>query len=102
MSASLEQVPWSSTLSYLYRRGYVDGQPLPDGSLPRVAAYQIWEGQLAYSLGRDARIALNVANLLNTPPPFTNQQNTFQLGDDPLYADPRGRTWTLSLQAVWH
>jgi iron complex outermembrane recepter protein len=102
LSASLDQGPWSSTLSYLYRRGYVDGQMLPDGSTRSVAAYQIWDGQLAYSLGRDARIALNVANLLNTPPPFTNQQNTFQVGYDPLYADPRGRTWTLSLQAAWH
>jgi len=34
-----------------------------------------------------------VRNLLDTAPPLTNQQGAFQVGYDPTYADPRGRTF---------
>jgi iron complex outermembrane receptor protein len=32
-----------------------------------------------------------VKNVLDTNPPATNQQNTFQVGFDPSYYDPRAR-----------
>ncbi|HEV8500217.1 MAG TPA: hypothetical protein VGR63_01475, partial [Casimicrobiaceae bacterium] len=34
---------------------------------------------------------LGVKNLFDTNPPLSNQQNTFQLGFDPSYYDPRAR-----------
>jgi iron complex outermembrane receptor protein len=34
---------------------------------------------------------LGAKNLLDTNPPATNQQNSFQAGYDPSYFDPRAR-----------
>jgi iron complex outermembrane receptor protein len=34
-----------------------------------------------------------VKNLFDRDPPFTNQNFTPQVGYDPAYADPRGRTF---------
>ena len=36
-------------------------------------------------------LTLGVKNLLDTDPPATNQQNTFQVGYDPSYYDARAR-----------
>jgi iron complex outermembrane receptor protein len=42
-------------------------------------------------------LTIGVRNLLDTDPPVTNQTAHFQLGYDPLYADPLGRTWTMGI-----
>jgi iron complex outermembrane receptor protein len=67
----------------------------------RVAPYQVWDAQLAWTLSRELRLTLGVKNLLDRAPPFTNQRDFFQSGYDPSYADPRGRFWTIMLTASW-
>src|SRR5271169_2374894 len=42
-------------------------------------------------------VALGVKNLMDRAPPFSNQPFTRQVGYDPAYADPRGRTFYMSL-----
>jgi iron complex outermembrane receptor protein len=37
-----------------------------------------------------------VKNLLDTPPPFSNQAYFYLSGYDPSYTDPRGRFYYLS------
>ncbi len=101
LTMNLERGAWSATLLQRYRRGYADAEPLPDGSTHRVAAYRLWDGQFAFAVSRDVRVTLGVRNLFDTNPPSTNQANTFQVGYDPLYANPLGRTWTVGLVAAW-
>jgi iron complex outermembrane recepter protein len=101
LTMTLERQPWSASLSQRYRRGYDDATLLPDGSVHRVGSYLIWEGQVAFSAGRDWVVTLGVHNLLDTAPPLSNQRSHFQLGYDPLYADPLGRTWYVGLRAEW-
>jgi iron complex outermembrane receptor protein len=36
-----------------------------------------------------------VQNLLDRKPPYSRQGDYFQVGYDPTYADPRGRTFVL-------
>jgi len=101
LSANLDRGAWSATLSHRFRQGFVDDNTLPDGSTRRVAAYQVWDGQLAFAWSRDVQWSLGVHNLFDTPPPFTNSGPSFQVGYDPGYADPLGRTWNVGLHAAW-
>ena len=43
-------------------------------------------------------ITAGVRNLFDRDPPTTNQNQSFQVGYDPTYADPRGRFCYLSLR----
>jgi iron complex outermembrane receptor protein len=97
LTVALDRGARSATLSQRFRRGYRDTDPLPDGSIHHVAPYRVWDAQLAVAATRNVRLTLGVRNLLDTAPPVTNQTAQFQLGYDPLYADPLGRTWTLDL-----
>jgi iron complex outermembrane receptor protein len=51
----------------------------------------LWDLQGSYSGFKNWTLTLGVKNLFDTNPPVTNQQNTFQLGFDPSYYDPRAR-----------
>ena len=44
-----------------------------------------------YTGFRNTTLVLGIKNLMDRAPPFTNQPDTFQVGYDPVYADPRGR-----------
>ncbi|MFL6695670.1 MAG: TonB-dependent receptor plug domain-containing protein [Vitreoscilla sp.] len=101
VSVNLDHGAWSATLSHHYRRGYTDEKPLPDESLRHVSAYQIWDGQLGLAWSPDVRWTVGIHNLLDTRPPFTNSDHQFQVGYDPIYADPLGRTWSVGLRAAW-
>ena len=98
LTVNLDREQWLTTLSHRYRRGYTDLSPLPDGSLRRVASYQLWDLQQVVPLAPDVRLLLGVQNLLNTDPPFSNAS---QFGYIRGYTDPRGRRWTVGLRATW-
>ncbi|TMG81625.1 MAG: TonB-dependent receptor, partial [Betaproteobacteria bacterium] len=93
-----EYGPWGATIAETYQSGYMDanvdrlGTPLP---VPprRVGTYDVWDLQGRYSGLRHTTIALGVKNLMDRAPPFSNQPFTRQIGYDPVYADPRGRTY---------
>lgn len=97
----LDRGAWSTTLSQHFRQGYVDKAPLPDGSKRHVGSFRMWDGQLGYAWSRDVQWTLGVHNLFDRAPPFTNSDAQFQVGYDPIYADPLGRTWSVGLRAAW-
>jgi iron complex outermembrane receptor protein len=101
LTFTLDRGGLAATVSQNWQSGYFDANPLPDGSMRRVAPYQVWDAQLAWTLSRELRLTLGVKNLLDRAPPFTNQRDFFQSGYDPSYADPRGRFWTIMLTASW-
>jgi iron complex outermembrane recepter protein len=90
--------PWGATLGQTYQSGYEDANIFPPRVRPQyavprqVASYSVWDVQARYSGWRDTVIVLGVKNLFDRDPPFTNQPYTTQVGYDPNYADPRGRT----------
>jgi iron complex outermembrane receptor protein len=51
----------------------------------------LWDLQCQYSGIKHWTFTLGVKNVLDTDPPATNQQNTFQVGYDPSYYDARAR-----------
>jgi iron complex outermembrane receptor protein len=74
---------------------------LPDGTARRVASYVVWDGQIGYAMRADTKVWLGVRNLMDRNPPFTNSLRNFQVGYDPGYADPLGRTWTVGMRVGW-
>ena len=100
LSLGWERGPYGVTIGQSFQSGYTDENPLPDGSTRRVASYTLWDLQLAYAATPDLSLRLGVRNLFDRDPPFTNQGDSFQVGYDPGYADPRGRFWyaTVSLR----
>jgi iron complex outermembrane receptor protein len=84
---------WAATLAETFILGYTDAQLNAAGNERRVGNYEVWDVQGTYSGIRSLKIALGIKNLFDRAPPFSNQVDTFQIGYDPHYADPRGRTY---------
>lgn len=101
-SLNWERLPFSATIGETFQSGYLDanvdraGAPL---SVPprRVGAYDVWDAEARYSAPYHTTIALGIRNVLDRAPPFSNQPFTRQIGYDPNYADPLGRTYYLRL-----
>jgi len=101
-SLDWERFPFGATIGETFQTGYLDanvdraGAPLPVP--PRhVGAYDIWDIEARYSASFQMAIALGIKNLLDRAPPFSNQPFTRQVGYDPTYADPLGRTYYVRL-----
>jgi iron complex outermembrane receptor protein len=83
--------PWTATLANTYQSGYVDVSTDGNGDLRRVSTLSLWDLQGTYTGLKGFTFTLGVKNVLDTNPPQTNQQNSFQVGFDPSYYDPRAR-----------
>ncbi len=92
-----ENGPWGATLAQLFQSGYVDQNPDAQGNARRVGTYSLWDLQATWSGFPNTSIALGIRNLFDADPPFSNQSDTVQVGYDPVYADPRGRSFYLRL-----
>jgi iron complex outermembrane recepter protein len=89
---------WGATLVQTFQSGYFDANVDVDGAPllvpPRsVGSYGLIDLQVRYTGFHRLTISLGIKNLLDRAPPFTNQPNSFQVGYDPTYADPRLRTF---------
>ncbi|HEX6632872.1 MAG TPA: TonB-dependent receptor [Usitatibacter sp.] len=90
-SLTWDQGPWSATLANTYQSSYTDVQTDVNGNLRTVGSMSLWDLQGQYTGLRHFTFTLGVKNLMDTNPPATNQQNTFQAGYDPSYYDARAR-----------
>ncbi len=88
--------PWNATLQQTYYQGYNDQNPMPDGSVHKVAAYSLWDMSAGYAASKSLRLRLGIKNLFDTNPPRSNQIFSFLAGYDPTYTDPRGRSLYVS------
>jgi len=82
---------WSTTIANTYQSEYVDWQTDINGDNRQVGSMSLWDFQEQYTGLKHWTFTLGVKNVLDTNPPATNQQNTFQVGFDPSYYDPRAR-----------
>src|SRR5581483_681236 len=96
---------WSATLAQTFQTGYQDRNEFPpfvaNPEFRRVAPYQVWDLQGTYKGIVRATISLGVKNLFDRTPPLTNAAS-FQVGYDPHYADPRGRTYYARASYAFH
>ncbi len=88
---SLDRGPWSFSLANNYQSSYTDWQTDLNNNLRTVSSMSLWDVQGSYSGFKHFVFTLGVKNLMDTNPPKTNQQNTFQAGYDPSYYDARAR-----------
>lgn len=92
--ATWMQGPWTAALSQRYLSGYTD-----QDATRRVGAYSLLDASIAYTGWKNLSLSLGVKNLLDRPPPYSNQTETQQVNYDPRYTDPTGRAWWLRLVA---
>jgi iron complex outermembrane recepter protein len=92
-SVDWERGPYSAALTYIWQSGYTDANNGADGNPRKVSAYDLLNLSASYTGVKNLKLTFGVLNVLDNDPPYTNQGNTFQVGYDPSYGDPRGRTF---------
>ena len=94
--------PLNLSLGNTYLAGYRD-QNIPGLADPGwndrdVKAYSLWDLTGNYAFTKQLKLRAGVINMLDTPPPFTNQSRYFEVTWDPTYGDPRGRSFFVNMQ----
>jgi iron complex outermembrane recepter protein len=94
--------PLNLTLANTFFAGYRD-QNIPGLADPGwndrdVKAYSLWDLTGSYAFTKKLKLRAGIINLLDTPPPFTNQSRYFHVTWDPTYGDPRGRSFFAHMQ----
>ncbi|WP_284615052.1 TonB-dependent receptor [Aquabacterium humicola] len=103
LSFGWDRGPVSLTLANQYSSGYTDQNttydPVSDKLLPsrKVSAYSLWDLTGSWSVNKQLKLRAGILNLADKAPPFSNQAYYFLAGYDPTYADPRGRSFYLSV-----
>jgi iron complex outermembrane recepter protein len=87
-----ERGPLNVALTYNYSQGYWDQVAGRSGQPRKVGNYETFDVFAQYKGVKNLTISGGVRNLLDRNPPFSNQNAYFQVGYDPTYTDPRGRT----------
>jgi iron complex outermembrane receptor protein len=88
---SWDSGPWALSVAQNYQSSYVDTNPDPNGDTRRVSSMSLFDVQGSYNGFRNVTLTVGAKNVLDTNPPLTNQNLTFQAGYDPNYYDPRAR-----------
>ena len=82
--------PFNTTVSQRFKSGYLDQTPNNT-----VASYSLYDLSVSWSGIKGLTVSAGVKNLLDTNPPYSNQQTTFQSNYDPRFTDPLGRQYTV-------
>ena len=88
--------PWLSNVTYHWQSGYRDF-----GGTRDVGAYDTTDLSVSYKGIKNLSLRVGVQNLLDRAPPYSRQGKYFQVGYDPTYVDPRGRTFVLNATYGW-
>jgi len=84
---------YTFNLSNRYMSHYVDqNTAVPPEFANMVRHYSTWSLSTTFTGNKMFELTAGIKNLFDTEPPFTNQVTNFQLGYDPRYTDPLGRT----------
>ena len=79
---------WAGALHYFRQSSYEDYD-----KVRKVPVYDLWSLQGQYKGIKNTIITVGVLNLLDKKPPSTVQEDYFQVGFDPTYADVKGRSF---------
>jgi iron complex outermembrane receptor protein len=84
---------YTFNLSNRYMSHYVDQNTAVAPEFANdVRHYSTWSLSTTFTGSKMFELTAGIKNLFDTEPPFTNQVTNFQLGYDPRYTDPLGRT----------
>jgi iron complex outermembrane receptor protein len=98
---TLNSGDWVINLSNRYNAHYVDQNTAVAPEFARsVKHYSTWALSGTFTGNKQIEMTVGIKNLLDTDPPFTNQVTNFQLGYDPRFTDPLGRT--VYIRGVYH
>ncbi len=81
---------WAFTLANSYTSGYVDNNSKKQDNM--VGAYRTWDFYTTYSGIKNLTLMGGVRNLFDRDPPFSNQNQNFQVGYEPKFTNPAGRS----------
>jgi|HubBroStandDraft_1064217.scaffolds.fasta_scaffold00584_13 iron complex outermembrane recepter protein len=84
---------WGAGLNNHFLEHYTDYGPDAAGNLLTVGNYSIWNGYVSFKPIPSLKILVGINNLLDTNPPFSNQEQNWQAGYNPLFSSPLGRTF---------
>jgi iron complex outermembrane receptor protein len=93
LAATLTTGPFDFTVNDLFIGHYTDF-----GGARQVGSYDVWGLNAAYNGIRNLVITIGAKNIFDRDPPFTRQENSFQVGYDPSLADPTGRFYYASIR----
>ena len=79
---------FAAGVRYFSQSGYEDYD-----KVHRVPKYDLWSLQGQYKGVKNLIVTVGVLNLLDKKPPSTVQEDYFQVGFDPTYADVKGRSF---------
>ena len=88
---------WNFGVGYRFQSGYSD-----KGETRNVGTYELFDLTASYRGLKNLTVRAGIQNVLDTAPPYTRQNDYFQVGYDPTYADPRGRTFTLAVNYAFN
>jgi iron complex outermembrane receptor protein len=84
----------SSYKDYAYASGAPYNSTSPgSGYRPTVGAYSIWNLYGSWKPIAPLTLLLGIHNVLDTNPPFSNQEANWQASYNPLFSDPTGRAF---------
>ena len=86
---------WTGTFINRYSSGYTDQNAVAAQFRGKVRPYSLFDATASYRGFKGLTLTGGILNVFNTQPPFTNQGTTFQVGYDPRFTDPRGRTYLM-------
>ncbi len=79
--------PFGLGVASRYKTGYLDQDPSN-----HVSSYILFDAYGSYQPIKNITLTVGMKNIADRQPPFSNQTLTFQVGYDPRYSDPLGRT----------
>jgi iron complex outermembrane receptor protein len=88
VTLDVERGAWAAGVRYYWQSGYEDYD-----EVRRVGTYELWDLQGQYKGVKNLTLTAGIRNLLDRKPPTTVQEDYFQVGFDPTYADVKGRTF---------
>lgn len=92
LSFNWSTTDWAVTVGQRYKSGYTDQDPAE-----HVEAYSTYDVSGTWTGIKGLSVTASIQNLLDTDPPVTTQNTTFQRGYDPRFTDPLGRTFGLRI-----
>jgi iron complex outermembrane receptor protein len=97
LTVSWNMAEWGAALTNNFTSSYIDqntemNPKTGKDERPTVDSYSTWGLQGTYRT-KSIELTLGLKNLFDDDPPFTNQGDHFQVGFDPKYTSPSGRSW---------
>ena len=84
---------WGAGINNHFTEHYHDYLPDAAGNIITVGNYSIWNGYVSFSPIPALKLLAGINNLADTNPPFSNQEQNWQAGYNPIFSSPLGRTF---------